>query len=346
MTDRTVEAYLRLESFEEFISQYHRFASLPRDTRIFAKTMKLMETDEFHTHREKEQILQKTKRTALSRAQKELEKLRDEIIEEGIWLQEDDEWPAAVAVRYKHPNGKNGDVDAFMMDKISLDGDICEGERGGEVSTDFREEIAMIVLPQYRIIQDLDYDELARDPAMLFLARYNRIVQAEMKMNEINRYKEIYRSLRTIPDLKLKHILNTYHEEIRNRRHEIYESLIADDLTRGKWISEQTAFRIVRTRYPDARYQVYFSWLGWQSLDIYIPSRRTAIEYQGKQHYEPVAFFGGEEALKDNQARDHRKRFLCRKYGIRVIDWDFDQPLTEEYFARELVPVIEGEKPV
>lgn len=60
-------------------------------------------------------------------------------------------------------------------------------------------------------------------------------------------------------------------------------------------------------------------WLGRQHLDIYIPSRNVAIEYQGEQHDRPVAFFGGEEAFKKSIERDRRKLAKCRSNGVRIV---------------------------
>ncbi|MDO5110031.1 MAG: hypothetical protein Q4D59_08895, partial [Erysipelotrichaceae bacterium] len=93
--------------------------------------------------------------------------------------------------------------------------------------------------------------------------------------------------------------------------------------------------------YPDAKFQYTPDFLYNQRLDIYIPSRNTAIEYQGKQHYEPVEFFGGEEGNRRNKERDFRKRRRCKAHGIQVIDWDYDRPLCEEYFEEALMPLIE-----
>jgi hypothetical protein len=59
-------------------------------------------------------------------------------------------------------------------------------------------------------------------------------------------------------------------------------------------------------------------WLGRQHLDVYIPARRVALEYQGEQHDRPVAFFGGEEAFKKNVERDRRKMSKCRQNEVRA----------------------------
>lgn len=60
-------------------------------------------------------------------------------------------------------------------------------------------------------------------------------------------------------------------------------------------------------------------WLGRQHLDIFMPDRGVAVEYQGEQHDRPVEFFGGEEAFRKNVERDRKKLSKCKRNGVRVI---------------------------
>lgn len=91
------------------------------------------------------------------------------------------------------------------------------------------------------------------------------------------------------------------------------------------WVSEVSLFSLVRSLFPDAVHQWRPPFLGLQSVDIYVPSAKLAIEYQGKQHYEAVKLFGGEEGLLSSQARDGRKRELFKANGIELIEWRYDQ---------------------
>lgn len=59
-----------------------------------------------------------------------------------------------------------------------------------------------------------------------------------------------------------------------------------------------------------------FEWLGLQSLDFYLTDYSIAIECQGKQHFEPIDFFGGKERFNDDVERDKRKRKLCEEHNI------------------------------
>lgn len=44
------------------------------------------------------------------------------------------------------------------------------------------------------------------------------------------------------------------------------------------------------------------------------------IEYQGKQHYEPSAKFGGKKGFYQQQYNDNKKRRFCALKGIRLIE--------------------------
>lgn len=54
-------------------------------------------------------------------------------------------------------------------------------------------------------------------------------------------------------------------------------------------------------------------------FDFYIPKLNILIEYQGKQHYVPADFFGGELGLKDLQKRDRQKLEYCKMHNLKLI---------------------------
>lgn len=87
------------------------------------------------------------------------------------------------------------------------------------------------------------------------------------------------------------------------------------------WVAETALYYDVREAFPDEEVIQHGrpNWLGRQHLDIYLPGRGVAIEYQGAQHDQPVEFFGGLEAYQRTLARDRRKLARCRKNGVRVI---------------------------
>lgn len=101
------------------------------------------------------------------------------------------------------------------------------------------------------------------------------------------------------------------------------------------WISEVNLLNEVREAFPDRRvvHQGRPSWLGQQSLDIYLPDENIGIEYQGAQHSAPVALFGGRPAFERQLERDARKRGLCIENGCRLIEvhpgYDLESVITE-----------------
>ena len=66
-------------------------------------------------------------------------------------------------------------------------------------------------------------------------------------------------------------------------------------------------------------YQKRFKWLGKQSLDFYLPEYNIAIECQGRQHFESVDYFGGEDRFQKQLELDKLKKLLCDKNNINLI---------------------------
>lgn len=60
-------------------------------------------------------------------------------------------------------------------------------------------------------------------------------------------------------------------------------------------------------------------WLGLQSLDFYLPDKHIAIECQGKQHFESVNLWGGNDGLQHRQELDLLKRNKCEKNGVLLL---------------------------
>ena len=60
-------------------------------------------------------------------------------------------------------------------------------------------------------------------------------------------------------------------------------------------------------------------------FDFYLPKYRTAIEFDGKQHYEPMEFFGGLEAYNRLKVNDKIKSDYCEDNYIDLIRIRYDQ---------------------
>ena len=72
-------------------------------------------------------------------------------------------------------------------------------------------------------------------------------------------------------------------------------------------------------------------------FDFYLPHYNVCIEYQGKQHYEAVDFFGGEDSLKYVQRHDKIKHDYCIKNHINIIHLPYT--LTAQQIEQQLIHI-------
>ena len=84
-------------------------------------------------------------------------------------------------------------------------------------------------------------------------------------------------------------------------------------------------------------FEIYkkFKWLGRQSLDFYLPQYNIAIECQGRQHFEKVNAFGGEEGFLKTQERDKRKYDLCKEQSIKLLYYTHEH--YDTFLGEELI---------
>jgi hypothetical protein len=54
-------------------------------------------------------------------------------------------------------------------------------------------------------------------------------------------------------------------------------------------------------------------------FDFYLPKYRTVIEFDGKQHYEPMEYFGGIESYERLKINDKIKSDYCEENYIDLI---------------------------
>lgn len=102
------------------------------------------------------------------------------------------------------------------------------------------------------------------------------------------------------------------------------------------WVLEMEMYSIIKKRYPDAEHHARPEWLKPQHLDVYVESHKLAFEYQGRQHYEEVQYFGGEEAFINTQTLDKRKEKLCRKNSVNLVYWKYDERLSDRILGKKL----------
>lgn len=142
----------------------------------------------------------------------------------------------------------------------------------------------------------------------------------------------------TIYDIKLNPIeyvmdnsfLDEYIESFNLPNNIVRELLGLPKIGEG-WISETKLYYQLKAHF---NHHVLLQhqkpkWLGRQHFDIYFPYLNIAIEYQGKQHYEAVDFFGGIDSFEKNIERDNRKKGLAIKNNCDLIYVDEGYDLNE-----------------
>lgn len=103
--------------------------------------------------------------------------------------------------------------------------------------------------------------------------------------------------------------------EILNERYEYYEEHSFDDC-----------------RNPLTNYPLRF--------DFYIPSLKTVIEYNGKQHYEPIEFFGGALVHEKTRIRDEYKEQYCNSNNIKFIVIKYDENIEQKLIEYHIIEPI------
>lgn len=68
-------------------------------------------------------------------------------------------------------------------------------------------------------------------------------------------------------------------------------------------------------------------------IDFYLPEFNKGIEYNGKQHYEPIDYFGGYDAFEYQKERDKRKRAYCAEHNMPLLELPYtlsDSEISEQ----------------
>ena len=65
-------------------------------------------------------------------------------------------------------------------------------------------------------------------------------------------------------------------------------------------------------------------------FDFYIPDKNICIEYDGKQHFEPIDFFGGEDGFEQCKYRDEVKNAYCKDNNINLLRIPYNKDIKEE----------------
>ena len=113
---------------------------------------------------------------------------------------------------------------------------------------------------------------------------------------------------------------------------------VQQQLGLSRWVREAEMYQIIKQIFPDdlVLREASPPWLGRQRLDVFLPQRSLALEYQGEQHYEPIAVFGGSGTLARTIERDALKRRLCEENSIELVYIRFSDPLTVSSLKQRL----------
>lgn len=143
-----------------------------------------------------------------------------------------------------------------------------------------------------------------------------------------------------IKDLFAADFANTDYDMLRELSHGSYHDVEREVYVplASKWKSEELMFRCVQNVFKGKQviYQHHPFFLGLQSYDVFVPGCKIAFEYQGKQHFEPVEFFGGEESYKSLVERDKRKKKLSDDNGITLIYVNYWEEVNEELIKEKV----------
>lgn len=237
--------------------------------------------------------------------------------------------PETINFTFTYPNGKRGDIDMYLSKQLGEVRQIGATEFTAIVPSTEKENISLLA-PVYTV----KWNDTPRTEIQSFMYTYNLFHKLRQECDDFmrsgpNRQNHPLRN-------EGRKIASNYIENVRKKRREIYSQIAEKGLATTKWVSEQKAYAIIKSLYSDAIYQYTAEWLGEQSIDIYIPSQMIAIEYQGSQHYQAVEFFGGKKGYEQTIKRDDSKKQKCMTQGVTLIEWRFDEPLTEECIKNKI----------
>lgn len=80
-----------------------------------------------------------------------------------------------------------------------------------------------------------------------------------------------------------------------------------------KWLYDHSIEYISQYKFPDCKD------IRALPFDFYLPILNKCIEYDGKQHFQPIDLFGGEQAFYKRKEHDQIKNDYCKKNNISLL---------------------------
>ncbi len=276
------------------------------------------------------------------KAEAEMIRLLKEIKTYGPWRMDVIETlDTDIQLLYKYPNGRFGDIDDYLAKMIAKPVQVSDLEYQIMIKPKFFYEEMELLVGYYK-------QEFCANKVKQLDSNYNR--SAKGILNRSSRWWELYgwhidwrfgTTETGFCNDEIYRLIHDHYVEMKEKRNEIYNAAVLKNKVSARWSSEIIAYTLVHSHYSDAIFQYQPKWLGRQSLDIYIPSKKVAIEYQGEQHYYPVSLFDGHDGLNERKRRDQEKKRLCKENGVLLLEWKFNDPLSEDWFCNNMIPKID-----
>lgn len=90
------------------------------------------------------------------------------------------------------------------------------------------------------------------------------------------------------------------------------------------YLTENNIKFIGQNKFPDCKYKRLLP------FDFYLPDYNICIEFNGKQHYEPIKYFGGGNNFKIQQLKDEIKRKYCEINNIILLIIKYNENIVDE----------------
>lgn len=143
-------------------------------------------------------------------------------------------------------------------------------------------------------------------------------------------------------------LINIQDEIFQNVLNNVYLSTERNNYIKpiNKWTSEELVYSCVKKIckrnkiiYQHRPFFLVSPKGGQMSYDVFITGLNIAIEYQGKQHFEPVEYFGGQQAFESTKARDELKKKLSMEHGIKLIYVNYWEDISIELLKNKIFGV-------
>jgi hypothetical protein len=119
--------------------------------------------------------------------------------------------------------------------------------------------------------------------------------------------------------------LSDVYESFKNDFKKVYAD-IGSQFKGNMYKSEYLLFKLLSYYFDDTIYQFRSRWLNKMIIDIYVPSLKLAIEFQGQQHYEATEYFNADfQDFSKSIIRDKAKKELCEANGIILVYWPYSR---------------------